>query len=260
MKTFKIILPTKEEMRLSSIKLYFASRKNKTQFCYWYDKIKSSLLEINMPETIVIISDPNDRWQTLDNIRNEQFHKTISRIKEAASKVGYPCFMKDSMYSGKHEWIDTCYIPNSECIENNLCNLIYSAAMVNCDIATHIVVRKYIKTIPAFYAFNKMPITCERRYFVKDGQIYFHHPYWPPFSIENPSCENWELLLSELNFESQEEIKYLSELTIRIGNLLGDGWSVDWLKDEYGKWWLIDMAEDYKSFIWKEYDLGEIGI
>ena len=55
--------------------------------------------------------------------------------------------------------------------------------------------------------------------------------------------------LKEINHESDEEVEYLTGVCERVAEYLpGIDWSVDFLRDIHGKWWLIDMGEAYKSW------------
>lgn len=100
-----------------------------------------------------------------------------------------------------------------------------------------------------FTAFRGLPIGMERRYFVKDGQVLCHHPYWPEDAIRNPSVDNWQDILKDLNTEGEEEIKLLTSYAEKISRAIEGYWSVDFCKDKSNSWWwLIDMAEAKESW------------
>lgn len=258
---------TPEKMRSLHIKHYLDLRKDISDLSYWYPKIESyNLIQsfmsnmIAQPETYLVrfgIEELLDPPKT--NKAKHYYELGMQRVKEACKKVGFPCFIKTGQHSGKHGWKSTCYIESEDQVESHVKNVTSAAACVGCPASLYIVIRKLIETVPLFTAFEEMPITTERRYFVKDNKVIFHHPYWPPNSILRPSVENWRQILEKDNEEPLKEIEHLTRLTEMVGSIMTlhepkhSSWSVDWLKDKNGTWWLTDMAEADKSFKWKEY-------
>jgi hypothetical protein len=109
-------------------------------------------------------------------------------------------------------------------------------------------VREFIYLSYRFRAFGGLPIGCERRYFIRDGEVICHHPYWVKEAIkfyqQSKNWENlpWQMWLKELNTESEIEVRILTNIAEMVGSVLPGSWSVDFAKDREGKWWLIDMA------------------
>ena len=89
---------------------------------------------------------------------------------------------------------------------------------------------------------NDMPVNPERRYFVENGFLICHHPYWIKEAIVHPSVENWEKLSEEMNLETDEEIVLLSNYARMASRAVKGFWSVDFCKAKDGRWILIDMA------------------
>lgn len=91
----------------------------------------------------------------------------------------------------------------------------------------------------------------ERRYFIRDGQVTEHYPYWPAMAIteNNPDHVNWQELLAELNDEPKSEIEELTKQAQIIASTLPGYWSVDFAQHVDGRWFLIDMALGERS--WK---------
>jgi hypothetical protein len=183
-------------------------------------------------------------------------------ISEFSKTIGVPFFIKRGNFSGKHNWKDACFVdsPDPKIIIRHMAEIAADAEMFGCPPEYCFVARAMIPTKSAFKAFwGEMPITKERRYFIRDGQVEFHHPYWPPSSIETQEGEllteepNWKALLAEVNRETPEEVRYLSEQSRKIASALPGYWSVDWLQDVDENWWLIDMANGGSSFRWEEY-------
>lgn len=232
---------------------------NKTCLTYWYPKIKS-LKAVLTPKTLIFPMHFEDQLSLLDQKPTDSFKEVIKKIKEEGKSLGSPLFLKNSLFSGKHNWQHTCFIKDLEKLEDHVGSITDFAYTVGCEESMFLILREFIDTKSPFTAFGGMPVTKERRYFVEEGKVTFHHPYWPPESIREPSIENWQELLEKLNQEPEDEIKYLKKLTEIVGQTLGGSWSVDWLQGSNGQWYLIDMAEKHKSFIWKNYPLGLKGL
>lgn len=257
----KTNIPSFEECEKNAMERDLA---NVTNIRYWHPKLAGFF---NMPETFFFDLPFSAKWFLCgDNPEGgkEAALQVVSEMKNLFDTLvgtsGESMFMKSGLFSGKHYWKETCLIKTSEDIYQNLARLVEMQEMFGCEESHNIVLRRFIKTDPAFYAFDgKMPVTKERRYFTKNGQVEFHHPYWPPNSIKQPSCEDWQYKLGLINYESSEEIEYLSFNTKRVVEILDDGrdWCVDWLCDSDGKWWLIDMAEAHKAYRWYEYKLNK---
>ena len=116
-----------------------------------------------------------------------------------------------------------------------------------------LVFREFLSLVTKFTAFRgEFPVNKERRYFIKDGKIQCHHPYWPVDAIEMPDNENYKTLLKELNQEEEQEIKLLSKYSLKVRDALKihDYWSIDFACGSNGIWYLIDIAIGENSFHW----------
>jgi hypothetical protein len=122
----------------------------------------------------------------------------------------------------------------------------------------HLVVREMLNTESLFFAFDDMPITRVRRYFVRDGVVEDHYPYWPAGALENPHArtaerrgldgDEWLPLLRHGSVESPDEVAELTPLTERATSVLHGAWSVDWLWTTDRGWVLIDAAHAEESY------------
>lgn len=223
---------------------------DKNAISYWYPRI--SQVEPNTPRTFWKIFD-YDFLEVLDGAPVKLLKPLVSWVQEKAQEVGYPCFIKTGVFSGKHFWKDTCYLESQHRILYQIHALIeHSCLACTLGLPTNEwVIRQLLSVKPAFYAFNSMPITKERRYFVRDGRVECCHPYWPESAIRNPSIPNWKNELKKINIMDDEEINFLTKKTEKIGSIMDGYWSVDWLwVEKYNKWFLIDMADGDRSFHW----------
>jgi hypothetical protein len=228
------------------------SAMDKTSLLYWWPKIKD--LEIPVPRTEIQKLPDGYRcefWKVLDGKAKWPpvwFSDTI----ELVSQIGYPLFMRTDLYSAKHSWGDICFVEESDKLLSHIWRLLEASEMVSLGYEA-LVLREYILLESAFTAFaGDLPIAKERRYFVRDGDVICHHPYWPADAIEQsyflPEESDWKELLVQLNQEDEVEIALLSDYACGVSEKLEGYWSVDFAKGQDGIWYLIDMAEGEKSW------------
>lgn len=215
---------------------------------YWYPKLKD-IKGIKTPKTIMVEVPWDEACKLLDN---EPFSKDIEeRILEAMDKIGYPCFLRTDLASAKHDFEQTCYIDSKDRYFRNFCALIDNNLAYDHFFGA-VAIREYIQPASKFKAFNGLPITPERRYFIQDGKVLCHHPYWPEDCIEfwndTPEPDGWEEMLAEMNYEPVDEVRYLTDLSLRVANNFEGYWSIDYMKSQAGDWYLIDMAIGGKSY------------
>ena len=237
---------------------------DKNSMTYWYPKIES--LPIPQPRTeIVKLNAGYFEVIAVCDGNGEAIEAQMDEIQEAVDKIGTPLFLRTSHTSGKHSWIETCYVTDLSKIRRHISALVEDTALKEIPIDA-LVFRKYIKMASTFTAFRgKMPVSPERRYFIRDGKVECHHPYWIEQAILEGSSEcnilfddngkitgkeyiprwipdNWQELLAKLNAESEAEIKQLSAWAELVATKLEGYWSVDFCMAEDGSWYLIDCA------------------
>ncbi|KKN98829.1 hypothetical protein LCGC14_0140700 [marine sediment metagenome] len=235
---------------------------NRNRLSWWFPKIPKEIL---VPETRIF---PKCVWAdcganhfvligVLDGRKPEAFDTLCWQLKAAGDELGYPFFLRTDYLSGKHGWNDTCFVTHAIEIPCHVARLIEES--IGADILGFPpdcwIARKMISTIPSFFAFHgDMPIVKERRYFVQDSKVLCHHPYWPSeaFDFVRVSIDSWPTQLDEMNYQSSGEISLLSDLSAKVGGVVGGAWSIDWLWSEpEQQWYLIDMAEAETSYHWK---------
>lgn len=215
----------------------------------WYPKLVST--GVQTPKTRIVERELN--FFALDEGKPvEGLDELANELNDFAEELGgYPIFLRSGQMSDKHEWNLTCYIAKQEDLKPHICNIAYKCLMADVPI-TSWAVREFLHLESNFKAFEGLPINKERRYFINNGKVECHHPYWPHMSIKNPSNENWEILLSDLNFESEKEVEYLTKLSEQVSEAFDGFWSLDWAMTKDGVWYAIDMAQGAHSFHWEE--------
>lgn len=249
-KNFKIPPITQEDLdRGHQNYLKIMEEKRKSCLSRWYPLVKDI---VPTPKTIILKTD-TDLSILWNRIEPDGYANLIQYLSIAANEIGTPCFLRSGLTSNKHDWNNSCYLPyaNYETIDSHVRNIVEFSGMIDAPMDVW-VVRELLPTYPKFNAFyGKMPITKERRYFVKDGEVLCHHGYWPKEAIEGqkPNRKYWRSILRQLNHEPDAEVAKLTVMTEMIGNAVPGFWSVDWLDTAHG-WFLTDMAEGQSSYHW----------
>lgn len=219
-------------------------------FLAYWPKIRK--LPIAQPRTEIILLTKSEFEITFEGVPKTLTRQIEDRIKNYFS---LPVFLRTDQSSAKHDWENTCYYDGTKPLKEHLFNIFqfnHCADVIGLRFLA-VIIREYIPMASRFTAFwGNMPVNPERRYFIKDGDILCHHPYWIPEAIESckakPSLTNWYEHIEQLNYESEEEIKLLSNYALMVASVIDGFWSVDFCKGANGKWYLIDMATGRHSW------------
>lgn len=222
---------------------------DKNSLLYWFPKLSN--LSILMPKTVIV---PIDRKRVQRVFDGEQLPGKIEHALHAAAKeLGYPLFLRTDLCSAKHNWKNSCYVPNqSELIRHmiSVCEYNECSGLFGMDY-TAIILREFMLMESSFTAFNEFPVNKERRYFVLGGEVLCHHPYWPEEAIEGHTKDSdWKTKLAALNVEDESEVLLLSKYAEMVSIAVEGCWSVDFTKTKNGHWCLIDMALGAASYHW----------
>ena len=221
---------------------------------YWYPKVKDL---IPTPRTEIVRLNDREKEAYYKCIEDfvklpKLYARTMDLIED---KFKLPVFLRTDEFSNKHFWERSCFLNDLNKLNENLNEIIFASMTVNFIGALPIeaiVVREYIEMDSHFKAFvGNMPVNPERRYFIDNGKIQCHHPYWIEDSIRqgvNPLPGNWKDLLKEANTESSDEINLLSNWAGNIAKVFPGYWSIDFCKARKGNWYMIDMADGEKSW------------
>lgn len=244
---------------------------------FWFPKIKN--LGIPVPATKWVEFPGRLGREMLEEENDkavEEFQQYLQKITVVAKKIGYPVFIRTDMASYKHGWKKAAFVRNEsdlfphilETLEHNelvgMLGLNYGA----------LVIREFLELDWRFKAFHgETPIAKERRYFIKDGEVLCHHPYWTKEAIQQAHKHDgtrtilgyfihklpnkWELMLEKLNTETKEEVDLLTEYSVRVSKILKGFWSVDFACGRDGTWFLIDMALGQASYHEKDCPIAE---
>lgn len=223
---------------------------DKNSMLYWWQLVCD--LDVPKPETRIV-------EMSLCSDSLSPVYTYMKKIRKAVKEVGgYPVFMRTDLMSGKFDWERTCFCASERDLIANIPNLVEFSE--NCDMIGRpvkaLVFRRYIEMDAAFRAFHGLPISRERRYFVRDGKAACHHPYWPEEAIKFYSKYpanyekdgGWVHQLDCLNYEETDEVELLTRYAEKIGSVLPGYWSVDFCLSRDGEWYFIDCAKGENSW------------
>jgi len=229
---------------------------DKTSLLYWFPIIKD--LPIPMPKTVWVEIPYDVFCEYMDAPETKTRPRIVNYAQNIVSKareIGYPLFLRTDLASGKHSWERSCYVEKEEDLFKHIwrvveCNFTADVFGLECRA---LVFREHIPMASQFTAFwGKLPISPERRYFIRDGVVECHHPYWTEDAIEMsgfpPFVVGWRQILDRMNQEPDEEVRLLTQYANQVAQILPNYWSVDFCKAEDGRWILIDLAEGDKSY------------
>jgi len=236
-------------------------KRSRSSLLYWFPKIKD--LGIPIPETEWVEIPHKLGWKLITGKGLEEFRPFLEEIKEKARRIGYPVFIRTDQASGKHLFDQACLVLREEDLLRSIVTTI--EFNLTCDPLglpyQAIVVREFLELYWGFKAFKgNLPIAQERRYFIKDGELLCHHPYWPPDAIKKAHRRDgyltphrlpamWQHILALLNLEIPSEIETLRDYSLRVAGVLEGYWSIDYALSRDGEtWYLIDMADGYESY------------
>jgi len=223
---------------------------NRNSLMYWFPLIKD--LDIPMPKTVTTFINRDYMVQVLDG-KKDWTKEFEDSVKSLAWAISYPLFLRTDMASGKHGWRTTCYVESEDELLSHIAGVLdcnETNIFMGMDPYEALVFREFIPLDSRFTAFQGLPIAKERRYFVKDGEVLCHHPYWVEDAVERgrPKEEKWRSLLAEINKEQEAEVALLTSYSKEVSEVLDGYWSIDFAKAKTGRWFLIDCALGNRSW------------
>lgn len=236
--------------------------ERQSSLVYWWPVVEG--LGIPVPRTVVLDFGHELLMEFLEPrpAVRPVLRSVVDAVFGAARSLGYPdraVFLRTDQASGKHEYEHTCRVGPEGNDEVEACRKLTShivrvleanelAGVMGLPYRA-IVVREFLPLAEGFRAFwGGLPIGWERRYFVRDGRVVCHHPYWTEDAIHSPSVPDWRERLHLASHEPEDEVAKLSGYAERVGRELDGYWSVDFARAVDGTWYLIDMARGELSW------------
>jgi hypothetical protein len=228
--------------------------EDRTSMMFWLPKLVAASLLVPKTKMVLASRDElHDVWRLFDGeAMTGAAQPFFDRLKRGADELGYPCFLRTSYTSGKHDWDNTCFLRDPKRIPRQVFKIIEYAEISSMFAPPHDwwAVREYLPVTPlaVCHGWSNMPVCREFRVFVNDGAVQCWHPYWPLNALEQGGALAPDVAYVQL-IECKDEAGLL-ELASMAGAACGGHWSVDVMETARG-WFITDMAEGQKSFHWK---------
>lgn len=218
---------------------------------FWYPILKR--IGMRTPDTKLFYADESI-GKILDGEATPEFTQLAETIAAATQSFGGEAFLRTGLTSNKHDWEDTCHLTTGSITGHHLGRLIEFSMMVDLPYTTF-AVRRMIPTAALTVAFKNMPIAREVRIFVEAGKVICAHPYWPTEAFDDQDDVTADQLEALQQLPAMDELTTMAEYTSRH---FKGAWSVDFLEDTDGNWWLTDMALAATSYHWPGCEHGQI--
>lgn len=218
---------------------------------HWWPRIEGVL---PAPKTEIFRLIDEQVWDIIGLLDGEPLPTGLAECLSYAARtsVGFPLFLRTDQGSAKHDYAHSCLVAKEDDLLPHLATLI-EWHMIRDLWPQAIVFRELLELNAPFKAFDGLPIAKERRYFVDDGKVMCHHPYWPKGAIEagrrwSKLPRRWKKMLADINLESEEEVALLTGLAEEFAEAVPGFYSVDFAQKTDGQWVLIDAARGELSW------------
>lgn len=218
---------------------------------FWFPRIntldmKVLLANVNIPQTVFVDYNEAEIFDAANIGYGVPYSKLFVAVELAIRYDSKTAFIRTDVTSAKHLGLNAIKVSPT----NNL-HFALRQTLKHAEEKTYlskykssaIMVRSWID-IPGATAFKGLPIGHEWRIFAGPRGIYCANPYWPKEALEGFMD----------NSAAIPEPPQLAPAHLRtaayIAALAMDGgiWSVDFVEDIHGKFWLIDMARGENSY------------
>jgi len=214
---------------------------------FWFPIL--SKIGMRTPETKLFYVS-NEVGHIVDGKETDEFKQLVKDITSTKESFGRTAFLRTGQTSNKHDWKHTCYLSENSDVKKHLAALIEFSMMVDLPYNTF-AVRKMIDTVPLTTAFKDMPIARELRIFVKEGKLICAHPYWPEEAFRGGQHPNNEVTEEQIRqLQVMPKMTEITQMAEYVSSSFQGSWSVDFLEDKDGNWWLTDMALASTGYHW----------
>ncbi len=241
---------------------------------YWLPRVTES----GVPSPLThLIAPCCEIGMLLDGKTPKRYDELLKQVELSGETIGYPLFLRFGEGSGQHSWSECCVINDPSEFTARIAMTCEDQACKDLSFDL-IVLRRMIETKPLFLAFSDFPVTREFRFFAKavfedddtnlsgkilsfpkmvGTEVYHVQPYWPADAIDGhtKAGDGWKETLMDNSTLSESEFEVLKgycEKVIKEFKHCGrTDWSIDFLQDKHGDWFLTDMALAGSSYRWE---------
>jgi len=208
---------------------------------FWYPILER--IGMRTPKTKLFHA-PKEIGHIVDGEETADFRALEASVMAAKLGFGGEAFLRTGQTSNKHDWRDTCHLTDKSNVGAHIARLVEFSMMVDLPYTTW-AVREMIPTTPLATAFAGMPIAQEVRLFISGGKVVCSHPYWAAEAFDNQKGVTAEQV-KQLN--TKPDMVELTKMAEYVSARFDGSWSVDFMQDSKGDWWLTDMALASSSY------------
>lgn len=207
----------------------------RNDMAHWYPELRG--LDVPTPETYKL---PLDRsgdgppeWNTS---RAAEIVKVLGG--EAFARAGYK---SAQLAAGEGSHIQA---PGPDAVDRTLMELVAQHTLMQMPLGESLWLREYLDLDFCWY--ERDTLHPEVRAFIRDGEVVCHHPRLEGFD----GFDEYRNMAANIiqggwgNTEGYKDHDPLSVMAQRVADAMGGWWSVDFVMDRNGDWYLTDMALD----------------
>lgn len=200
-------------------------RDHRLDMAYWYPKIRD--LDVPMPETQPLpLNTESSGMPEYDNDRAAEF----------VENMGGKAFLRSGF---KHAAITPhagSYIWGKDDIEETAAELMAQHNMMQLPLGESLWIREWLDLNHCNYV--EANLHPEVRFFIENGDVLCWHPRLEGFDRLDSGDKFRELAISFI----EQTASTLETYAQRVANVIDGSWSVDFVRDTEGNWYLTDMA------------------
>lgn len=248
---FVRLLPALGELFVKRIWFNITGMETKTRMCYWYPKVegmpmpKTVMLKVNLRDSRLLKKGWTRRvWRLIYSSKYTE--ELYTKIKEKANEIGYPLFIRTDLTSHKKDPKNNTVHDETELLDKVGKLIKFNNKWEQREMRA-LVFREYIPLYIGFHL-NGRPVTKERRYYVKDGKVLCHSERSWISSDRVSTPAEYRPMLKEINTETEDEVKLLTEMAEEFSRRVPDHIAVDFAMSQNGKWLLIEANDAITSW------------
>lgn len=231
--------------------------------------------DLDGPELLALLEDDGPRGPKGAELIALGFDKFVLRLMDAYRAVVAngtepppklwpmaPVFLRTGHTAGKHNWRNTCCVPDASALVSHVAALVAASAEAHpvFPLPTDVwAVRELIPVTPIVELprYAGLPLAAELRAFVKGGEVRCVHAYWPPDAVRQGFYgdideQQGRLIMALASTVVMDDIpavwNTLSKVAAAFAGESAGAWSVDLLLGQNGVWYATDMAPAERSY------------
>jgi hypothetical protein len=198
---------------------------DRLDMAYWFPKLRG--LDVPTPESQPITLD-------YDTDGVPEFDTDLA--KEFVENLGGKAFLRSGYKHAAMSPMEGSYIWGKDDVEPTAMALMSQHVMMSLPLGESLWLREWLDLNHCNYARDNL--NPELRFFIEDGDVMCWHPRLEGFDRVE-SGEEFREIAEDLIEQNAENLRVYAE---RVAEEFDGSWSVDFVRDTEGEWYLTDMA------------------